>query len=146
MDVLTPGNIKEVRDVPRLIEEWELKCARVKEEHGSEEGLAEGMMVAVLISIIPKELQDMVFQMGRAGEDLPYQEVRDKVVGVAGQREQRRTPQPQVNEVWNGYEWEYVPEDMWSLGTDEDECGGCGGGEIDALGRGLESTVCLRSV
>ena len=67
MDIMIPGMIKEVMDVPRKIEEWELECARVKEEHGDKEGLTEGMMVAVLISVIPKDMKEMVLQMGRAG-------------------------------------------------------------------------------
>jgi hypothetical protein len=45
------------------------------------------------------EMQGMVYQMGKLDEYLPYQEVRDKVIGVAGQRAQRRTPTPQMNEV-----------------------------------------------
>ena len=99
MEVQTPGVIKDDKDIPRGVEEWELKCARIKEEYGEREGLTDGMNVPILISIIPKEMQDMVYQMGKLDEDLPHQEVRDKVIGVAGQRAQRRTPTPQINEV-----------------------------------------------
>ena len=73
LEILTPGAIKEDRDIPRGVEEWELKCAKVKEEYGEREGLRNRMMVAVLIAMIPKEMQDMVYQMGRLDEDLPYQ-------------------------------------------------------------------------
>ena len=78
MEILVPGMVKEVRDVPRAVEEWEVKCARVAEEYG--EKLSEGMRVAVLIMMLPKDMQEMIYQMGKVGEDLTYQEVRDKVV------------------------------------------------------------------
>ena len=84
MEILVPGIVKEVRDVPRAVEEWEVKCARVVEEYG--EGLSEGMKVAVLIMMLPKDLQEMVYQMGNVGEDLRYQEVREKVIAVAGHK------------------------------------------------------------
>ena len=59
-----PGAVKEARDVPRAVEEWEMKCARVRAEYGKEEGLTDGMRVAVLM-MLPKDLQEMVFQMGK---------------------------------------------------------------------------------
>ena len=52
------------------------------------------MKVAVLIMMLPKELQEMVYQMGKVGEDLNYQEVRDKVVAVAGHKAKVRIPLP----------------------------------------------------
>ena len=69
MEVQTPGVIKDDKDIPRGVEEWELKCARIKEEYGEREGLTDGMKVAILISIIPKDMQDMVYQMGKLDED-----------------------------------------------------------------------------
>ena len=32
IDVMVPGALKEIRDVPRAVEEWEVKCARIREE------------------------------------------------------------------------------------------------------------------
>ena len=38
MEVVAPGMIKEIREVPRAVEEWEMKCARIKLEYGEKEG------------------------------------------------------------------------------------------------------------
>ena len=138
MEILVPGMVKEVRDVPRAVEEWEVKCARVAEEYG--EKLSEGMRVAVLIMMLPKDMQEMVYQMGKVGEDLMYQEVRDKVVAVAGHKAKIRIPMPReesagVQEVqswsWGGTECQICEQD-----------GDWWGGEVDALGKGLAGTKC----
>ena len=98
--------MKETRDVPRVVEEWEVKSARIADEYKGE-GLTEGMKVAVLIMMLPRELQEMVYQMGNVGEELRYQEVRDKVIAVEGHKANVRFPVPreetgiQEVESWN---------------------------------------------
>ena len=92
--VVSPGTAKYVRDVPKAVEEWEVSVVRLEGEFN--EMLSEVMKVAILIQILPKEMQDMVFQMGSligAGDRFDYKEVRDKVVSVAGNRAEQRRPQ-----------------------------------------------------
>ena len=76
--------------------------------------------------------------MGKVGEDLQYQEVRDKVVAVAGHKAKVRVPLPReeggIHEVEN-WSWGGI-----GLGEDEDWCGG----EVDALGKGSAGTKCHR--
>ena len=67
-------------------------------EYGADEKLSNGMKVAVLISMIPKELQEMVFLMK---EEL-YREIKERVICVAGRKTQELVPQPRgagINEV-----------------------------------------------
>ena len=130
-EVVSPGGAKQVREVPKLIEEWEVKVRRLESEFG--EGVSEAMKVAILIQILPKEMQDMVFQMGSlvmgGGEKVDYKEIRDKVISVAGNRaEQRRPKENDVDGAW----WE------------EEEYGENEGDEKDvgALGRGLPWVKC----
>ena len=132
-EVVSPGGAKQVREVPKLIEEWEVKVRRLESEFG--EGVSEAMKVAILIQILPKEMQDMVFQMGSlvmgGGEKVDYKEIRDKVISVAGNRaEQRRPKENDVDGAW----WE------------EEEYGEDEGDEKDvgALGRGLPWVKCYR--
>ena len=70
---------------------------------------------------------------------LEYQEVRDKVVGVAGHKGQKRTPLPReehrVNEMRWGNEWDWGGEES----GDEES-----GGAVDALGKGNANTSCHR--
>jgi hypothetical protein len=133
-EVISPGVAKQVRDVPKLVEGWEVNMSRMLGEFGEE--LSDAMKVAILIQIIPRELQDMVFQMGSmtlvAGEGLEYQVVRDKVMSVAGNRmEQRR---PKENEVLGleSPDWGYEEEDC--------DVGALGKGG----GKGLPWVKCFR--
>ena len=66
--------------------------------------------MATLTGMAPKDLQHMVFQMGRAGEQLKYQEVRDKIMSVASHRSQMATPAPmdigwvgEYDAAWGGH-------------------------------------------
>ena len=52
------------------------------------------MCIAILTTMIPRDLQDFVFQQGQAGETLRYKTVRDKVMSIASHRVQMVTPSP----------------------------------------------------
>ena len=41
-----------------------MRCARLKSEYADNGDLKDGIKVAVMIGMIPKDLQEMVFQMG----------------------------------------------------------------------------------
>ena len=90
--VLSPQPVKDIRLLEKAIEEWELKAGKLRAE--SQEQLSDNVMVAIITGMAPKDLQDMVFQIGRAGERLKYQEVRDKIMSVASHRSQMATPTP----------------------------------------------------
>ena len=60
---------------------------------GYGEAIPGSMQVAVLISMLPKELQDIAFQLRKDREELVYKEVRGRVLGVAMNRVQERIPQ-----------------------------------------------------
>ena len=92
-----------MREVPKLIEEWEVKVSRLESEFS--DGVSEAMKVVILIQILPKGMQDMVFQMGSlvmgGGEKVDYKDIRDKVISVAGNRaEQRRPKENDVDGAW----------------------------------------------
>ena len=79
---------------------------RILSDYGEE--ISEPIKVAVLISIIPTELQDILFQLGSVGEELRYQEVRVEVVSVAGNRAQSMQPKESgVHAAEEGYDEEY---------------------------------------
>ena len=76
--------------------------------------------------------------MGKVGEELKYQEVRGKVVAVAGHKAKVRLPVPReetgVQEV-ESWSWGGMEQDV--------EYGWCGG-DVDALGKGFMGTKCHR--
>ena len=91
MGVVAPSPVKSMGEVVRKVEEWELAVKKVEAEYG--EAIPVSMQVAVLISMLPKELQDIAFQLSKDGEELDYKEVRGRVLGVAMNRVQKRVPQ-----------------------------------------------------
>ena len=118
---------------PRILEEWELAVKKVQAEYG--EVVPCSMQVAVLISMLPKELQDIAFQLSKDGEELDYKEVRGRVLGVAMNRVQERVPQMGKSV--------YGVCERWDWGAGEDDLWGCEV-EVDALGKGNVGVACYR--
>ena len=90
--VLNPPAVKDVRLLERTIEEWEAKRYRLKSEF--QEEFSDNVSIAILTSMLSRDLQDMVYQQGKLGEKLTYKEVRDKVMSVASHRAEQATPTP----------------------------------------------------
>jgi len=128
-EIIRPGIVKDIKALPRMVEEWEAKVGRFESEY---EKVGEGVKLAVLVSVLPKDLQDMIFQMGsREGKSkqVEYQEVRDKVMSVAGNRIQMATRCPMDVGAVGGY----GGEEEWYGEGDE-------GGWIELEeGKGVES-------
>ena len=125
--VLHPPAVKDVRLLSRAVEEWELQRGKLRSEFGEE--LSNNVQVAILTGMVPRDLQDMVFQLGHQGADLKYQEVRDKVMGVANHRALMTVPVPmEVGRIGTeGDDW----GDRWHEAEEEKD--------VDAVGKG-----CLR--
>ena len=85
--------VEETRDVPRALEAWDVKCARVADEYDGK-GLTEGMKAAVLIMMLSKDLQEMVHAIAKVGGDLKYQEITNNVVAVIGHKAKVKVPLP----------------------------------------------------
>ena len=135
--VLNPPSIKDVRLLERAVEEWEIKIGKLKVEF--EEEFSDNVKVAIITGMVPRDLQDMIFQMGRAGEDLGYREVRDKVMSIASHRSQMAIPTPmdigylgQQEQIWDGspdaeHGWDFSPDlDVDAVGK-AGTCHRCGG-------------------
>ena len=60
-EVMSPGAVKEGRDVGRAVGEWEINMSQLESVRRTMSG---AMRVAVLIHMVPKDLQDIIFQMG----------------------------------------------------------------------------------
>ena len=68
---LTPT--KDVRLIPRGIEEWEVRRPTI--EQAFDEKLSEKMAAAVLSAMLPQRFQDMIFA-SQGTTDISYQAVR----------------------------------------------------------------------
>ena len=128
--VLSPAPVKDVRLLQRAVEDWEAKRGRLKAEFDEE--FSDNVCIAILTSMLPRDLQDLVFQQGQVGEALKYQSIRDKVMSIASHRSQMATPAPMdigylgephdhQEEHWACEEWQEV--DAVTKGN----CHACGG-------------------
>ena len=52
--VISPAQVKDVRVLGKAVEEWEIKCAALAQDH--KEGLTERVKVAVLINMVPRDI------------------------------------------------------------------------------------------
>ena len=90
--VLSPPPVKDVRLLERAIDEWDSKRFRLKSEFNEE--FSDNVCIAILTSMLSRDLQDLVFQQGKTRETLTYKTVRDKVMSIASHRSQMATPSP----------------------------------------------------
>jgi hypothetical protein len=139
-EVVRPPIIKDSRQLVMAVELWEGKVASLFRDF--QQDLGDGIKTAILISMIPREYQDMVFQLGVGDKDPDYTEIRDKVMSVAGNRVQMATPTPMdVGQI--GQEDNYGSEWFGGEGCDEHATDyGAHGSEVMAVGKG--SGKCFR--
>ena len=131
--ILNPTPIKDVRLLERAVEEWEIKVGKLKVEFDEE--FSDTIKVAIITGMIPRDLQDMVFQMGKSGEVLKYREVRDKVMSIASHRAQMATPTPMevgwvgepTGEEHSAEYWDYDQEQGIDAVGKATSCYRCGG-------------------
>ena len=140
-EVVMPQIIKDSKQLATAVEIWEGKVGALLRDFNQD--LGDGIKTAILISTIPREYQDMVFQLGTGQADVDY--IREKIVSVAGNRAQIATPTPmdigQVDREGSDYaEWfgergeglegeggQEYGDDVMAIGKGEGRCYRCGG-------------------
>ena len=112
--VVNPPKVKDIRLLPKAIEDWEARQSKLKSEFG--ESLSENLTTAIFTSMLPTDLQEMVFQ-SQGSDEVKYAIIRDKVVAVASRRIQMSQPVPMdVGEIAEG---QYGAGDYWGYGYGE---------------------------
>ena len=127
--ILNPPPVKDVRLLERAVEEWEIKVGKLKVEFN--EDFSDTIKIAIITGMIPRDLQDMVFQMGHVGQSLKYKEVRDKVMSIASHRAQMTIPTP-MDVGWVGEPGAEAGEEEWDHNFEFD---------VDAVSR---TPICYR--
>ena len=131
MAAMQPKKIKDLREMSKAVEEWEVAVKVLRLEH--EVDIPDQIQMALLTSMVPADLQDYIFQ--QAEVMTTYAETRDKVMGLARNRVTMATPVPMdigqvaeeaANEVWDeGWKPEVGCEIDAVWGTSK--CHRCGG-------------------
>ena len=73
---MSPKNVKDVRDLPQAVEEWEISMNNLKLEHDVE--INNQIKTALLTSMAPADLQDYIFQWAEV--HVGYERAKDRVV------------------------------------------------------------------
>ena len=95
MEVVSPGQIKHVKDVISAVRKWESKTASLKMRYGDRGGeLNPELKKAILVGMLPNEFRDWIMQQMCKDESYSYDTIRDQVVGVANQKIQMANPTP----------------------------------------------------
>jgi hypothetical protein len=131
MAVMNPKKIKDVRELTRAVEDWEVKVKGLKTEHDLE--LDDQIMVALLTSMLPADMQDYVFQWSDGKCKFP--EMRDRIMSMAINRASMSKPVPmEVDKVsaecWEEHyeaEWANDEQEEVAIGYVGEACLRCGG-------------------
>ena len=91
LGVLRPSEIKNVKEVPKRMEEWEIKVKDLEREF--DEKLSPNIKLAVFVGMMPKELQDEVYRSAENGK-AEFEKAKDRIRAIAGNRIAQDTPQP----------------------------------------------------
>ncbi len=120
MEVMNPPKVSDPNRVPKAIDDWDVEVATLWREFG--EKLSDRMQTALMLSMCPSDLQDILYQ--RAGDLKTHEEARDRMKGMNNNRMARTQPSPM--------DFGEVEQEPW---YDEDvatasanvQCHGCGG-------------------
>ena len=89
--VVTPPKISEAKHLVCQIERWEKLVKEMEAEYG--EKVSNGMKMAILTSMMPANVQDIIFQ--QSNDQTKYKDMRDKVVALVMNRvTMQETPVP----------------------------------------------------
>ena len=103
LEVMNPQKVQDVYMIPKAIDAWELKMLTLKKEF--DEDPSPRMKVALLLAMIPAEMQDILFQ--QMDNMKTYEEARDRVKGIVMNRIARNQPTPmEVGHVGDEEKWE----------------------------------------
>lgn len=135
MAVLQTRKAKDSRELPNMVQDWEVKVKNLEVEHSII--LDPKIKIALMTSFLPSDLQDLVFQWSDAKTS--FEELRDKVMSLAVNRAAMAKPtamevdRVQAEECYEEYGWDYGEEDGWYEGEDVgisyvgEKCHRCGG-------------------
>ena len=127
MSVMQPKKVKDVRELPSAVEDWEVRIKNLKVEHDI--GLDDNIKIALMTSFLPTDLQDHVFQW--TDGKMKFPEIKDRVLSLAVNRASLSKPTPMEVDRVRADEYQTECTDYWGQDWEEEEPGEV---EIDYVG------------
>jgi hypothetical protein len=125
MDVLNPPKHTDISLIPKAIELWTMKVNILEKDHKEE--LSPNMKKAVLLSMLPMDLQDLIYQNAETAKT--YEETRDKIKAIVNNRLCRnlKTGVPMDIGQVTGKNGEDFTNDEWEINAmGKGTCHNCG--------------------
>ena len=85
---LSPGRVKKMEEISGAINKWETKVLALQRDF--KENLSEKMKPAILVSMLPKELQDNLVQ--QADKMTDYKTTKDRIISIVEAKMAMRDP------------------------------------------------------
>jgi hypothetical protein len=82
MEIMSPPKHKDVSLIMKSMDIWTLKMNTLEKEHG--EKLSPNMKKAVMLSMLPMDLQDMIYQNAESTQS--FEEIQSKVKAIVNNR------------------------------------------------------------
>jgi hypothetical protein len=139
MSVMQPKKVKDIRELPNAMQDWEVKVKNLQVEHDIE--LDDRIKIALMTSFLPSDLQDHILQW--TDGKLEFEVMKDRIMSMAVTRASLSKPTPmevyrvQANDWHDGDHGEYEDTSWaedWEEGGPEVEigyvgesCRNCGG-------------------
>ncbi len=129
MAVMQPKKVKDARELPNAMQDWDVKAKNLKVEHDIE--LDDRIKVALMTSFLPSDLQDHIFQW--TDTKMGFEGMKYRIMSLAGNRASMCRPTPrEVDRVQaNGWQEDH--------GAYEEGGGAEGEGVVVHMGAGVMS-------
>ena len=136
MEVMNPKLQSDPNRIPQALEEWDLKCMRLQKEYNDK--LSDSMRTALMLSMCPGDLQDMMYQQAANLKDYP--DARARLKGLIqnrivrndatpmdiGKIDKEKPCQEEVCDEWNDSGIYYFQGKGKGKGKGKNTCHSCG--------------------
>ena len=127
---MKPPKVEKDSEIVQMLEKWEIKVGTAARDFGKDLALSEKMKVAVATSMMPQNIQEMIFQNAESIVD--YKTFKDKVATLVESRVAAEHAPMDVGAVGGGgdQQWEPLEEEAelgWIGGGKQGNCHNCGG-------------------
>lgn len=119
LQVVNPGKAKNLKEIPGIVDRWETRVLALQRDF--KETVGSRMKAAILISMLPTDIQDALIQQADKYEE--YQPTKEKILSIVDAKMAMRSPD------------EMDVDAVTGQGKLQHEEGG-GDEEIDAVGKG----------
>jgi len=128
LQVVNPGKAKNVKEIPGIVDKWETRVLAL--ERDFKEKIGDRMKAAILISILPSDIQDALIQQADKYEE--YHPTKEKILSIVDAKMAMKSPDEMDVDAVGGHggqpqEEAAYEEELDAVGKGGIYCYRCGG-------------------